>query len=188
MTADERQLASIPDEAPRGPQHWKRWLHVALTLCACILVVGYGLTLGDSFNIQLTGIVGQAVYVVLYFVESTAGCEVFMVVGFVLAVRVGRQNPAFTRGHPGYRKSFVWGSRLALGGVVPLAIGCFWFGWYFPGLLEGWRPANPELVGGIALLGAALVLLCLGIVLLCVAFIGVIGPWAGSVVRGPSGT
>jgi hypothetical protein len=95
-----------------------------------------------------------------------------MVVGFVLAVRVGRRNPAFSRGHPGYRRSLVWGSRLALGGVVPLGIGCLWFAWYSPGLLEGWRPPNPELVGGIALLGGALVLLGMGIVLLCVAFIG----------------
>src|SRR5262249_13732182 len=137
---------------------------------------------------QFMGMVGEAVYFVLYYVESTVGCEVLMVIGFILAVRVGRQNPAFRRGHPGYRRSLVWGSRLALGGVVPLAIGCCWFGWYAPGLLEGWRPSNPELVGGIALLGAALVLLCLGIVLLCVAFIGVIGPRVRSVVRGPSGT
>jgi hypothetical protein len=43
MTSDERQLASIPEEAPRGPQRWKRRLQAVLTLCVCILAVGFAL-------------------------------------------------------------------------------------------------------------------------------------------------
>jgi hypothetical protein len=136
---------------------------------------------------QLMGMLLGTVYVVLFFVTSLAGFEVFMVVGFVLAVRAMRQNPAFRSGNPGYSRSFVWGSRLALAGLVPLAVGCFGCLWYAPSLLEGWRPPNYEFVGGIALLGAALVLLCIGIVLICVAFIWAIWPQVRSVVRGPSG-
>ena len=196
MPSDERRLASIPDEAPRGPQHWKRRLQAVLMLCACILamgfglVVGVGLTQGVVFNIPLTGMlqpVLQAVYLILFFVTSLAGGEVFMVVGFVLAVRAMRQNPAFRRGNPGNRSSFIWGSRLALAGLVPLAVGYFWFLWYAPSLLEGWRPPNNEFVGFFALLGAALVLFCMGIVLICVAFIWAIWQLVRSVVRGPSG-
>jgi hypothetical protein len=183
MTSDERQLASIPDEAPRGTQHWKRWLQVVLTLCVCILVVGF------SLNDQLVGMLQQAVYLVLFFVTSLAGVEVFMVVGFVLAVWALRQNPAFKRrrGNPGYSRSLVWGSRLALAGLVPLAVGCSWFFWYAPGLLVGWRPPNHEFVGFFALLGAALVLFGIGLVLICVAFIRAIWQPVRSVVRGPSG-
>jgi hypothetical protein len=181
MTSDERQLDTIPDEALRRPHHWKRWLHVALTLCACILVVVFGL------NTQLIGILQGTLYYVLFFVTSTIGCEVFMVVAFVLAVRAMRQNLAFRRASPRYGRPFVWGSRLALTGLAPLAVGYFWFLWYGPGLWEGWRPPNNEFVVGIALLGAALVLLCIGIVLICVAFIWATWQQVRSVVRGPSG-
>lgn len=191
MTSDERPLASIPDEAPRGPQHWNRRLQAVLSLCACILMVGLGLTLGGVINTPLTGMlqeaVGQAVYLVFYFATSLAGCEVFMVVGFVLAVRAMRQNPAFRRGNPGYGRSFVWGSRLALAGLVPLAVSCFGFLWNSSGLQEGWRPPNNEFVGFLALLGAALILFCIGIVLISVAFIWAIWQRVCSVVRGPFG-
>ncbi len=187
MTADERRLDSIPDEAPRGQQHWKRCLQAMLTWCACILGVGFSLTAGGVFNTPLTGMFQQAVYLVLYFVTSLAGCEVFMVVGFVLAVRAMRQNLDFRRGNPGYSRAFIWGSRLALAGLVPLAIGCLWLCWYAPGLLEGWRPPNNEVVGFFTLLGTALVPFCIGIVLICVAFIWAIWHLVRSVVRGPSG-
>ena len=191
MTSDERQLASIPDEATRGPQRWKRRLQAVLTLCACILAVSFGLTQGVFVNIPLIGMllqaVYQAVYLVLFFVTTLPGFEVVMVVGFVLAVRAMRQNPAFRRGNPGYGRSFAWGSRLALAGLVPFAIGCSWFWWNAPDLLEGWRPPNNVFVGFFALLGAALVLFCIGIVLLCMAFIWAIWQRVRSVVRGPSG-
>ncbi len=181
MTSDERHLASIPDEAPPRPRHWKRLLQVVLTLCVCVLVVGFAL------NSQLMGMLSGAVYLVLYFVTSLAGFEVFMVVGFVLAMRAMRQNPAFRSGNPGSRRAFVWGARLALASLVPLAVGYFGFFWYEPGLLERWRPPNNEFMGFLALLGAALVVFCMGIVLLCVACIWAIWQRVRSVVRGPSG-
>jgi hypothetical protein len=132
--------------------------------------VGYGLTADDVFNTPLTGIFQQAAYLVLYFVTSLAGCEVFMVVRFVLAVRAMRQNLDFRSGTPGYSRALGWGSRLALAGLIPLAIGCVWSYLYAPDLLAGWRPPNNEAVEFFALLGAALVLFCTGIVLICVAF------------------
>jgi len=193
MTSDERQRASRSDEAPRGPQHSKQRLQAVLTLCACILAVGvsFGLTQGSFVSIPLIGMllqaVYQAVYLVLYYMTSLAGCEVLMVVGFVLAVRAMRQNPPVRRGNPSYSRSFVWGSRLALAGLVPLAVGYFGFFWYYPSLLDGWRSPNNELVGFIALLGAALVLFCSGIVLICVAFIRTMWQRVRSVVRGPCG-
>jgi hypothetical protein len=190
MTSDERQLASMPDEAPPGPQHWKRRLQVVLTLCAYVLVVGFGVAVGLGLNSQLTGMlqpVLQAVYLVLFFVTTLPGFEIFMVVGFVLAVRAMRLNLALRRGNPGYGRSFAWGSRLALAGLVPLVVGCSWFWWNAPDLLEGWRPPNNVFVGFFALLGAALVLFCIGIVLICVAFIWAIWQRVRSVVRGPSG-
>jgi hypothetical protein len=150
-------------------------------LCVCILVVVVGL------NSQLMGMLLGAMYYVLFFVTSTIGCEVFMVVAFVLAVRAMRQNPVFRRGNPGYSRPFVWGSRLALAGLAPLAVGYFWFLWYGPSLWEGWRPPNNEFVGFFALLGAALVLFCIGIALLCVAFIWTIWQRIRSVVRSTSG-
>jgi len=177
MTSDERQLASIPDETPRRPQHWKRTLHIVLTLCAGILAVGFGL------NSQLMGILQGILYIIFFFVTSTIGCEVFMVVGFILAVRAMVQNPAFRRNSPSYSRPFVWGSRLALAGLAPVAVGCIWFLWYGPSLLEGWRPPNIELVAGIALLGAALVLFCIGILLIAVAFVSIIPPRIASRIR-----
>jgi hypothetical protein len=116
---------------------------------------------------------------------SVAGCEVFMVVGFVLAVLTMRQNPAFRSGTPryvGYRRSLVWGWRLALAGLVPLTVGYFGFFWYNPGLLDGWRSPNNEFVGFFALLGAALVLISGGIVLMCGLHLGQVatGAFGGS--------
>jgi len=176
MTPDERQLASTPDQAPRGP-HWRRRLQVVLTLCTFILAVVVAL------NNQLLGALQGTVYVVLFFVTSVAGIEVFMVVGFVLALRALRQNPAFRRGNPSHSRKSVWGLRLARVGLVPLAIGYFGFIWYIPSLLEGWRPPNIELVAGIALLGAALVLFCIGILLIAVAFVSIIPPRIASRIR-----
>jgi hypothetical protein len=181
MTPNERQLARIPNEAPRGPQRWKWLLQVTLTLCVCILVVVFGL------NPQLMGMLLGAMYLVLFFVTSLAGFAVFMVVGFVLVVRAMRQNPIFRRGNLGYSRPFVWGSRLALAGLAPLAVGCLGFFWYYPSLLDGWIQLNDEFVGFFALLGAALVLFCIGIALLCVAFIWTIWQRIRSVIRSTSG-
>jgi hypothetical protein len=181
MPSDECQRATMPDEASRGPQRWKRRLQVVLTLCVGILVVGFAL------NDQLMGMLQGAVYLVLVYATSLAGFEVFMVVGFVLAVRAMRRNPAFRRGNLGHSRAFVWGSRLARAGLAPLAVGCCWFLWNAPSPLEGWRQPNNELVMFFALLGAALVLCCMGIVLICVDFTWATWQRARSVVRGPSG-
>lgn len=185
MTSDEHQRASIPGEAPRGPQYQKRrlqaMLQAVLTACAFILVVGLGLTPG-GLSVLL-----EAAVIVFTYATSLLGIEVYMVVGFVLAMRAMKQNSAFRRGAPGYGRSFVWGRRLALAGLAPLAVGYLGFFWYYPILLDEWRTLNYGLVGFFALLGAALAVSCSGIVLICVAFIWAVWQRVRSVVRCPSG-
>jgi hypothetical protein len=181
MTADERQCASISDDASRGPRRWARYLHAVLTLCVGLFVVGVAL------NDQLMGMLQpilQALYPILYFMTSLAGCEVFMVVGFVFMVRAMRQSPAFTRGNQVSNGAFVWGSRLARAGLVPLAVGYFGFFWFYPSLLEEWCAPTTVSVGFFALLGVASVLFCSGIVLCGVAAIWAVWQWVHAVGRG----